>query len=71
MCSDSLTAKQQEVVDYLRKHGPTRQDDLADALGTTLRGIGVRLSALSWKDGHYVYCETQPGGAENYVWKAA
>lgn len=71
MCPESLTAKQQEVVDYLREHGPTRQDDLADALGTTLRGIGVRLSALSWKDGHYVYCQMGTGGAESCVWKAA
>jgi hypothetical protein len=66
-----LTAKQHEVIEYLREHGPTRQDDLADALDTTLRGHGVRLSALTWKQGHYVHCEMRAGGAGNYVWKAS
>ncbi len=46
----SLTAKQRAVLDYLREHGPTRQDVLAEAMGSTLRGVGVILSALVWRD---------------------
>lgn len=68
---ERLTTKQQEVIDYLRAHGPTRQGDLAEALNSTLRGIGVRLSALTWKEGRYVYRETDRGGAEDHIWKAA
>lgn len=68
--ADDITTKQQEVIDYLRAHGPTRQGELAEALGSTLRGIGVRLSALTWKEGHYVFRETDSGGAADHIWKA-
>lgn len=45
-----LTKKQRALVDYLREHGPTTVRDLADALGSTGRGIGVMHSALMWAD---------------------
>lgn len=44
------TKRQQEVIDYLREHGETEQQALANALGSTLRGIGVVLSKLLWED---------------------
>lgn len=45
-----LTKKQQALVDYLHEHGPTTIRDLADALGSTGRGIGVMHSKLMWAD---------------------
>lgn len=66
-----LTAKQRAVVDYLREHPNTRQDDLAKALGSTLRGVGVILSALTWRDDVTVLRTRGEGGAESYRWRVA
>lgn len=64
-----LTAKQQALVDYLREHPDTRQDDLAKALGSTLRGVGVILSALIWRDDVVVIRTRGAGGAESDRWR--
>jgi hypothetical protein len=64
-----MTAKQQALVDYLREHPDTRQDDLARALGSTLRGVGVILSALTWGDEVTVIRSRGAGGAESDRWK--
>jgi predicted transcriptional regulator len=63
-----LTAKQQALVDYLREHPNTRQDDLAKALGSTLRGVGVILSALTWHDDVTLVHARGDGGAESDRW---
>jgi hypothetical protein len=63
-----LTAKQQAVLDYLREHGPTRQEDLANALRSTTRGIGVVLSALTWKD-DIPLRSSGDGLAEDRLWE--
>jgi len=69
--AEQLTAKQQEMVDYLRSHGPTSAKDLARALDSTLRGIGIRYSAMLWMDGPCpVACERPNSGADSYIYSA-
>jgi hypothetical protein len=63
-----LTIRQREVIAYLVEHPGTRQDDLAAALGSTIRGIGVVLSALLWRDDVAITSRAGEGGAESQRW---
>jgi hypothetical protein len=63
-----MTAKQRALVSYVREHPGVRQDELAAALGSTLRGVGVILSALLWRDDVRVWSERGEGGAESTRW---
>jgi hypothetical protein len=65
-----VTARQRAVIQYLREHGPTRQDALAEAFGTTLRGIGGTLSALTWNDDVRIFSRrSDTEGTEATVWE--
>lgn len=41
-----MTAKQREVLDYLREHGWSTERDLRRDLGTNKSGMSLRLNAL-------------------------
>ena len=64
-----MTKRQRAVAEYLRDNGPTRQDTLAAVFGSTHRGIGSTLSALTWNDDVLITGErSTTAGLEATVW---